>query len=113
MKKILELIPLLVMALVLAPAAAQSQVKFEGGEAYVNPVDIVLKDVCRPEWPLSSLRNSEVGTVDIMLLVNTEGVVTRTKLVTTSGFRDLDRATMRGLIGCKFKPVHKDGVVVE
>ena len=111
MKKIL--FPSLIMVLVLGPAAAQSQIKFEGGEEYANPADIVVKDVCRPEWPLSSLRNSEVGTVDIMLMVSAEGVVTRTKLVSTSGFRDLDKATMRGFIGCKFKPVQKDGVFVE
>lgn len=113
MKTVLQLVIPIVMALELSTAAAQSQVKFEGFEAYASAADIVVKEVCRPEWPPSSLQNSEMGTVDLLLLVNAEGVVTRAKLVATSGFRELDRATMKGFIGCKFKPVQKDGVAVE
>lgn len=113
MKKLLRLIFPLAMAFELNPADAQSQIKFEGFEAYSNPAEIVAKDVCRPEWPTSSLKNSETGTVDLLLMVSTEGVVMRTKLVATSGFRELDRATMRGFIGCKFKPIQQDGAAVE
>lgn len=116
MNKSLHFIFSLLMASELSSAAAQSEIKFEGFEefeAYVNPAEIVVKNVCRPAWPSSSLKNSETGTVDLLLLVSTEGIVTRARLVATSDFRELDRATMRGFIGCKFKPVQKDGIVVE
>lgn len=113
MKKFLCFAAFLGATFWLGPAAAQSQIKFERFEAYADPADIVVKDVCRPEWPASSLKNSEVGTVDLLLLVNIQGIVTRTKLVSTSGFRELDRATMKGFIGCKFKPILKDGTLVE
>ncbi|UUZ47922.1 energy transducer TonB [Massilia sp. B-10] len=59
---------------------------------------------CKPNYPQASIRNSEVGTVKLQLLVNVNGYISRAKVVETSGFHDLDRAAMVGFMGCKFKP---------
>lgn len=68
---------------------------------------------CKPDYPRASLRNNEVGTVKLQLLVNVSGYVSRAKVVETSGFRDLDRAALVGFMGCKLKPPEKDGKVTE
>lgn len=112
MKKI-TVTTLFLSALASSAAYGQMTYKFDGADAYVEPSEIMVKRVCRPDWPLSSLKNNEMGTVDLSLLMNTDGVIVRARLVATSGFRELDRATMTGYIGCKFKPVIKDGVATE
>lgn len=104
---------LFLFALTSPAVYAEMMYKFEGTEAHVEPSEIIVKRVCRPEWPISSLKNNEMGTVDLSLLMNTEGVVIRARLVATSGFRELDKATMTGYIGCQFKPVMKDGIAIE
>ena len=113
MKNIITTAALLISALSSPVVFAQMKYKFDGDEAYVEPSEIIVKNACRPEWPRSSLRNNEMGKVDLSLLMNTEGVVVRARLIATSGFRELDRATMTGYIGCKFKPRIKDGVATE
>ncbi len=91
---------------------AEPPFKFENFEMFVEPANLVVKEFanCRPTWPKSSLVNNESGTVEIKMLVGTDGVVRRTKLANTSGFRDLDMATLKVYIGCQFKPVMVEGV---
>lgn len=113
MRIAIRLFVLLGATVAFSSAFAQSHVKFQGFEAFADPAEIVVKEVCRPEYPRSSIKNLEAGTVDLSLLVSSSGIVIRTKLITTSGFRELDRAAMEGFIGCKFKPVQKDGVTIE
>jgi TonB family protein len=106
----------LLLCLTLPSAArAEPPFKFENFEMFVEPENLVVKDFanCRPTWPLSSKVNNESGTVEIKMLVGTDGVVRRTKLVNTSGFRDLDMATLKVYIGCQFKPVMVEGVSTE
>lgn len=67
---------------------------------------------CKPEWPLSSLRNNEQGTVKMKFFVDADGFASHVKLAETSGFRDLDRATMMGMLGCRFKPRFVDGQAI-
>jgi len=84
-----------------------------GAEMVIDNEPIVERSPCRPNYPRSSVRNNETGTVFVSARINAEGFVNRVKLVETSGFRDLDRASMIGFLGCKFKPVLKDGAPVE
>lgn len=80
-----------------------------GTELAIEGEMIVERTPCKPAWPMASLRNKETGSVKIAFLVSANGFVSRAKIVDTSGFRDLDRATMVGFLGCKFKPQFKDG----
>ncbi|MFC5475273.1 energy transducer TonB [Paraherbaspirillum soli] len=63
----------------------------------------------KPEYPRTSLRNEEEGTVTLAFLIGVDGTVVDSKVEKSSGFRDLDRAAQAGLSLCKFKPATTDG----
>lgn len=63
----------------------------------------------KPEWPKASLRNEETGTVTLSFLIGVDGRVTDSKVLKSSGFRDLDKAAVSGISKCKFKPGLTDG----
>jgi len=64
---------------------------------------------CRAEYPKASLMNEEQGTVTMSFLVGADGTVIESKLEKTSGFKNLDKAALKALTACKFKPGTKDG----
>lgn len=64
---------------------------------------------CKAEYPKASLMNEEQGTVSMSFLVNADGSVADSKLEKTSGFKNLDKAAMKSISACKFKPGTKDG----
>ena len=64
---------------------------------------------CRADYPKASLMNEEQGTVSMSFLVNADGSVADSKLEKTSGFKNLDKAAIKSISACKFKPGTKDG----
>jgi protein TonB len=82
-------------------------------EAVIEAETINERTPCKPNIPKASIRNGESGTVKLQLLVNVNGFISKAKVLETSGFRDLDRAAMIGFLGCKAKPVLKDGAPAE
>ena len=64
---------------------------------------------CKAEYPKASLINEEQGTVSMSFLVNADGSVADSKLEKTSGFKNLDKAALKSIAACKFKPGTKDG----
>ena len=64
---------------------------------------------CKAEYPKASLMNEEQGTTSMSFLVNPDGSVADSKLEKTSGFKNLDKAALKSLSACKFKPGTKDG----
>jgi protein TonB len=64
---------------------------------------------CKAEYPKASLMNEEEGNVQVAFLVSTDGTVVDSKIEKTSGFKNLDKAAVKGLSACKFKPGTKDG----
>ncbi len=62
----------------------------------------------KPEYPRASLVNEEQGTVVLALQVAADGKVSDSKIEKSSGFKNLDKATLK-LASCKFKPLVKDG----
>ncbi len=68
---------------------------------------------CRAEYPKASLMNEEQGTVSMSFLVAADGSVKDSKLDKTSGFKNLDKAAMKAISACKFKPGTKDGAPAE
>jgi len=64
---------------------------------------------CKVEYPKASLMNEEQGTTSISFLVGADGVVVDAKLEKSSGFKGLDKAALKALSACKFKPGTKDG----
>jgi len=68
---------------------------------------------CKAEYPKASLMNEEQGDVKMSFLVAADGNVVESKLEKSSGFKNLDKAALKALSGCKFKPGTKDGAVAQ
>ena len=68
---------------------------------------------CKAEYPKASLMNEEQGTVSMSFLVKSDGSVADSKVDKTSGFKNLDKAAIKALSACKFKPGTKDGAPAE
>ena len=68
---------------------------------------------CKAEYPKASLLNEEQGDVTMSFLVGADGNVLDSKLEKSSGFKNLDKAALKALSACKFKPGTKDGVVAQ
>jgi protein TonB len=64
---------------------------------------------CKADYPKASLMNEEQGTTSMSFLVAPDGSVVESKLEKTSGFKSLDKAAMKSISACKFKPGTKDG----
>lgn len=64
----------------------------------------------KPDYPVRAVRNGESGTVMLALLVGTDGRVAGSRIQSSSGSRDLDKAAISALSMCKFKPATTGGV---
>ncbi len=81
-----------------------------GGSAFAaeTPATFDAKN-CKAEYPKASLMNEEEGNVQMAFLVSTDGSVVDSKVEKTSGHKNLDKAAIKSLSACKFKPGTKDG----
>ena len=68
------------------------------------------KDCVLPQYPKNAARDGSEGTVNLALLIGTDGRVSEAKIQRSSGFRELDRAAVAALSMCKFKPASTNGV---
>ncbi len=68
---------------------------------------------CKAEYPKASLLNEEQGDVTMAFLVGADGNVVDSKVEKSSGFKGLDKAALKALSACKFKPGTKDGAVAQ
>jgi protein TonB len=91
------------------PAAPPAK---EAGPSHVGAV-VDFSTCAKPEYPRNSQRNEEQGTVMLAFLIGVDGGVKDAKVEKTSGFRELDKAALRGLSQCKFKPAQVDGKPTE
>ena len=66
-----------------------------------------------PEYPPSSKRNDERGTVTIAFLIGVDGRVADSRIEKTSKYPALDRAARKALSLCHFKPGTVDGQPVQ
>lgn len=64
---------------------------------------------CKAEYPKASLMNEEQGTVTMSFQVSASGDVLDSKVDKSSGFKNLDKAAIKAISACKFKPGTKDG----
>ncbi|MES2117206.1 MAG: energy transducer TonB [Pseudomonadota bacterium] len=68
---------------------------------------------CRAEYPKASLMNEEQGNVSMAFLVAADGTVVDSKVEKSSGYKNLDKAAIKAISACKFKPGTKDGAVAQ
>lgn len=90
------LIAVALVAVAGAAAAAEVPAVFDAGK-------------CKAEYPKASLMNEEQGTSSMSFLVNADGSVAESKLEKSSGYKNLDKAALKSISACKFKPGTKDG----
>ncbi|RZT04277.1 protein TonB [Duganella sp. CF402] len=82
--------------------------------AFAGEVPASLNDKnCKAEYPKASLMNEEQGDVTMAFLVGTDGNVVESKVEKSSGFKNLDKAALKALSACKFKPGTKDGAIAQ
>lgn len=67
-------------------------------------------DCALPDYPAKAARDGNAGTVGLALLIAPDGRVTDSRVTSSSGFRELDRAALAALSLCKFKPATNNGV---
>lgn len=77
-----------------------------------SPVISNLQD-CKPDYPKAAILEEEQGTVRLKLDIGANGQLTGASVVQSSGHADLDRAAVRGLSRCSFKPAMQDGTPVQ
>lgn len=63
----------------------------------------------KPDYPMRAARNGESGTVTLALLVGADGRVQDSRIQSSSGSRDLDRAAVNALSLCRFQPAMNGG----
>ncbi|WP_426341746.1 energy transducer TonB [Pseudoduganella sp. S-14] len=68
---------------------------------------------CKAEYPKASLMNEEQGQVTMSFLISASGEVMDSKIDKSSGFKNLDKAAVKAIAACKFKPGTKDGAVAQ
>lgn len=70
----------------------------------------VLSDGCAtPEYPAAAARDGVTGTVTLALMIGADGRVNSSRVEHSSGSRELDRAALKALSMCKFKPAMNGG----
>lgn len=67
------------------------------------------KPCARMAYPPASLAAGEQGTVYMSFLIDVDGSVLEKSVVRSSGFPELDRATLDGMAKCQFTPAITNG----
>ena len=58
----------------------------------------------KPVYQDRAITNEEEGTVKLSLVVGADGKVTDAKVLASSGYSSLDKASLRAVQGCSIKP---------
>lgn len=70
----------------------------------------IMTSCAKPTYPAESQELEEEGSVKLSFFVDTEGSVTESKVIKSSGFTRLDDAARQAFSQCKFNPGTVDGV---
>lgn len=70
-------------------------------------------NACKPDYPRASLLAEEQGTVKLQFVVGADGQLMRSTVLKSSGYTDLDKATVKALSRCRFRAADRDGVKIE
>lgn len=87
-----------------APVPAPRQAKID---APPRPLKAI-----RPDYPRASRQRGEQGDVILEIRVNAAGGVETVKVLSSSGYADLDAAAVRAVKDARFSPAQSDGSAV-
>ena len=68
---------------------------------------------CRPAYPPGAARRREQGSVKLEFTIGANGRLVGSRIVKSSGYRDLDQAALTALIHCAFKPAYRNDVPLQ
>ncbi|MFI4940915.1 MAG: energy transducer TonB [Burkholderiales bacterium] len=68
---------------------------------------------CKPEYPRASQLAQEEGTVRVQFVVGPDAQLLSATVLKSSGYKNLDKATVNGLSRCKFKAAYMNGKAVQ
>lgn len=91
---------------------SQSMAQEAATTNYVEPA-IVNLNFCRPAYPRDALLRSEQGVVKLEFTVGVKGRLVGSRILKSSGFRELDTAALTALMHCSFQPAYRNGVPVQ
>jgi protein TonB len=70
-------------------------------------------NACKPEYPKSALMSEETGIVRVRFVVGADSQLLSAAVLKSSGFKDLDKATVAALSHCQFKAAMQDGAPIQ
>jgi protein TonB len=70
-------------------------------------------DCATPEYRAKWQKDEEQGIVKLAVLVGADGYVREAKVTESSGYRSLDKASIKALGKCKYQPGLKEGTAVD
>lgn len=92
-----------------APPTTAAQPSSNSGQMR-NAVLADANACAKPDYPMRAARNGETGTVTLALLVGADGRVQQSRIQSSSGSRELDRAAVNALSLCQFQPANNNGI---
>jgi protein TonB len=106
---------LLISLLLLPPAFAAAEGTYvpKFARQHTQPEVLDFSTCVKPDYPKSSLRNEETGTVTLRFVVAPTGRIVAAKVERSSGFRNLDLAALNGMSRCLFRPASIDNKPVQ
>ena len=105
---------LLPIVLTLCLAAAPSLAAERYVPRFVRAQNVAAPQPCAlPDYPKASKRNDEYGAVTLRYSVDSSGKLVSVSVAKSSGFRDLDRAALRGFEKCRFSAATINGHAVQ
>lgn len=82
----------------------------DAGNVDKGPAPVVRFYTCpMPQYPRVSARYEESGRVTLAFYVDADGKLLRAKKLASSGYIELDNATLTGIAACAFKPARSEG----
>ena len=78
-----------------------------------NALDTTLIAGAPPRYPHESRRKREQGTVELLVIVGTDGRVEAISIAHSSGAPRLDQAALKAVSGWRWQPVRRDGQAVK
>jgi protein TonB len=95
-------------ACLIGVVSAQAQ-----GAGYTSPHVDTSGQNQQPAYPSTAVANAEQGTVGVDVEVDASGKASHPKLVTSSGYNDLDDAGIAAALTWKYVPAMRNGVPEE
>ena len=93
---------------------AHAEVPAASATTETAPVKAIINfaSCTKPEYPQQALKDKQQGMVSFAFSINTQGVITQSKIEKSSGYPLLDNAALTALNKCTFQPARNNGKAI-